>query len=118
MIYKDDFFKFYVEPLDNPNMASLVIYDAYNGFVFRHTFLARFGDNPVQKVFHGKSGTYEYYKVTFQCGNIGQELVLLVMSRNILKPIYLDDKYADLSDTRLRISTKKGGLTIRRVKKK
>lgn len=117
MIYEDSFFKFYIEPLDNPNMASLVVHDSCDGFVFRHTFLAKFGNNPVQKVFHGRSGTYEYYKITFKCEDIGQELVLLVMGRHILKPVYLDDKYVDLSNTRLRISTKKGGLTIRRVEK-
>lgn len=115
LVFKDDFFKFYTEKLDNPNMTSLEVTDAYNGFVFRHNFLSEF---KIEKVFHGKSGTYEYYKVTFQYDNVGQELVLLVMSRNILKPIYLDDKYADLSATRLRVSTKKGGLSIRRVKKK
>lgn len=117
LLLNDGVFKFYIEPLDNRSMASLVILDAYNGFVFRHNFLAEFGTNPSQSVFHGKSGTYEYYKITIKCNNVGQELVLLKMSANILRPIYLDNRYADLSTTRLRIETKKGRLNVKRIHK-
>ena len=115
LIFNDGVFKFYIEPLDNPNMASLIVIDDMENVAIRHTFLARFGNNPLQKVYKGKSGTYEYYRVTFSCENICQELVLLPLCRSILKPIYFDREYADKNLTRLSVRTKKGGLTVKRV---
>ena len=80
-------------------------------------FLAEFGNNPIQKVFKGKSGTYSYFKFTAKCDNIVQELILLKLGGNVLRPIYLDKTYADCTISRLSISTIRGGLKVVRKPK-
>jgi len=117
LVFKDEKFSFYLSETDRRGVLLLEILDSYNRIVFSHMFLANFGNNPVQKVFHGKSGTYSYYKFTAKCDNIVQELVLLEQSPTILKPIYLDSVYADSSTSRLVVTTTKGGLKVIRVVK-
>lgn len=110
MIYNDGIFKFCIEQTNDKNINSLVVLDSCNGFVFRYNYTDR-----LDKIFRGKSGTYNYYKITFRSNNLIKEMILLEFSRNILKPIYLDDKFADNNSSKLVIRTKKGGLNVKRV---
>lgn len=114
LIYNDGIFRFYTEDLDEEGKIVLKILDSHNCGVYSFQFLSKFK----AKVFRGKSGTYVYYKVTFSKDDVCQELVLLPLSVQILKPIYLDSSFVSKSKTRLVIRTKKDGLSIKREVKK
>lgn len=114
LIYNDGVFRFYTEDLYNEGKVLLTILDSHNCAIYSFQFLSNFK----AKVFRGKSGTYVYYKVTFSKDDVCQELVLLPLSVQILKPIYLDSSFVSKSKTRLVIRTKKGGLSVKREIKK
>lgn len=114
LIYNDGVFRFYTEDLNNEDKVLLTILDSNNCATFSFKFLSNFK----AKVFRGKSGTYNYYKITFSKDDMCQELILLPLSLSILKPIYLDSSFVSKSRTKLVIRTKKGGLSVKREVKK
>ena len=112
LLYKDDGYSFYLSETERAGCLLLEVFDSFGKCIFSHMFLAKFGNNPTQKVFKGHSGTYTYFKFTAKCDNIVQELILLKLGGSVLRPIYLDKTYADSNTTRLVVSTTKGGLKV------
>lgn len=114
-IFQDGIFYFYLMPAQRAGTVFLVVRDVHNKEIFRGMYLKDFGNNSTVKVKKGKSGTYTYYKITFKCENIVFELIL--QYNGILTEVYKDLTYADCNTSRLVVTTRKGGLNVKRVSK-
>lgn len=116
-------YKFIVEDvIGSPNLKRILCYkDGYLGgeshMVINEVVMQNFGNNPKIEFMHGKSGTYDYFKATISCDNIGYCLIWQLDGWVVLNLVYRDKEFVDLNTTRLRINTVKGGLKVKRVSK-
>lgn len=115
LLYQDGIYWFYEMPAQRDGTVFIIIKNVYNKEVFRGMYLKNFGNNPTIKVRKGKSGTYTYYKVTFRCDDVVFELVF--ENIGILREVYKDLQYADYNNSRLIVTTKKGGIKVVRKAK-
>jgi hypothetical protein len=118
LLYKDNDFGIYLEHTDTIGVDSISVTSfSNNSVVYRNTFFTNFGINPKQLVFKGHCGTYGYYRITLQCEDIIQEIVLVILGHSCVREVYRDVKYASKSKTRLSVSAVKGGIKVLRKTK-
>lgn len=105
-----------VQLASNPRFNELRIYGHRNQLVYSFAFqgTVSFGESLEYNVTKHKSGTYEYYRFDVKCSIYGFSLVFLHLGNDIVKPIYTEN-WQEIIGTKLRVSTKHGGLIIKRV---
>ena len=112
-----DGFMFDIVQLDsNPKFNELRIYGHQNQLVYSFAFqgTVSFGEPLEYSITKHKSGTYEYYRFDVKCSIYGFSFVFLHLGNDVVKPIYTEN-WQEIRGTKLRVSTKHGGLTIKRV---
>lgn len=101
---------------DNPQFSELRVYGHRNQLVYSFAFqgTVSFGEQVTFDITKHKSGTYEYYRFDVKCSIYGFSFIFLHLGNDIVKPIYTEN-WQEIRGTRLKITTKHGGLTIKRV---
>lgn len=115
ILYNDGNVKFIVMDTGVDRVSSLLVLQGDGNVIFNDGFYSVFDVNVKYNVFCGKSGTYRYYKYTISGDNTGYELVFV--DKGVVQLIYRDTEFVDLKNTRLVITTVKGGIKVKRVKK-
>lgn len=101
---------------DNPQFSELSVYGHLNQLVYSFMFQSTvvFNETVTYDVNKHKSGTYDYYRLDVKCSVYGFSVVLLPLGNDILRPICTEN-WQEIKGTKLRVTTKHGGLVIRRV---
>lgn len=101
---------------DNHQFSELRVYGHLNQLVYSFMFQSTvvFNETVTYDVNKHKSGTYDYYRLDVKCSVYGFSVVLLPLGSDILRPICTEN-WQEIKGTKLRVTTKHGGLVIRRV---
>lgn len=101
---------------DNPQFSELRVYGHLNQLVYSFMFQSTvvFNETVTYDVNKHKSGTYDYYRLDVKCSVYCFSVVLLPLGNDILRPICTEN-WQEIKGTKLRVTTKHGGLVIRRV---
>lgn len=101
---------------DNHQFSELRVYGHLNQLVYSFMFQSTvvFNETVTYDVNKHKSGTYDYYRLDVKCSVYGFSVVLLPLGNDILRLIYTEN-WQEIKGTKLRVTTKHGGLVIRRV---
>lgn len=101
---------------DNPQFNELRIYGHRNQLVYSFMFqgTVSYGEQVTFDVTKHKSGTYEYYRFDVKCSIYGFSFIFIHLGNDIVKPIYTEN-WQETKNTKLKVTTKHGGLTINRV---
>ena len=73
-----------------------------------------FGELVTYDVIKCKSGTYEYYRFNVKCSIYGFSFIFLHLGNDVVKSVYTEN-WQEIKGTKLRVTTKHGGLNVKRV---
>lgn len=101
---------------DNHQFSELRVYGHLNQLVYSFMFQSTvvFNETVTYDANKHKSGTYDYYRLDVKCSVYSFSVVLLPLGNDILRPICTEN-WQEIKGTKLRVTTKHGGLVIRRV---
>lgn len=105
-----------VQVPNNPQFSELRIYGHRNQLVYSFMFqgTVAFGKLVTYDVIKCKSGTYEYYRFNVKCSIYGFSFIFLHLGNDVVKPVYTEN-WQEIKGTKLRVTTKHGGLNVKRV---